>query len=122
MSEPLPAAAVTPSCPVCGGKVAYDLTCHTYAQRRDNGTEAWMACMPCDSAISYFCTAWLEDDAPAGACQWEYTHGLNPGNPRSPANEASRPAWLGDHQLVQGPLRLVTALPGIRMIGTDDDD
>lgn len=107
------------ACPECGGKVAYDLTCHTYPTRRDDGTEAWMACLPCDSAIEYVCTGQYNDENP-GTCRWEYTHGLNPGNPRAAQNEAQRPAWLGDHQLVQGPLGMVTALPGVRMIGEDE--
>jgi hypothetical protein len=109
------------SCPECGGKVAYDLACHTWPQRRDDGSDAWMSCMGCDSAIEYFCTEWLRDLDP-GTCGWRYTHGLNSRNPRSAANEAVRPAWLEGHALVQGPLRLVSALPGIRMLGADDED
>jgi hypothetical protein len=29
-------------------------------------------------------------------CNWEFTHGLNPKNPRAVANEKKRPEWLPD--------------------------
>jgi len=76
MTEPAPTC-----CPLCGGSVSYDYTCHTY----ESGGR-WMACLPCDSAIWYSCD---EDD-----CKWDYTAGLNPRNPRSADNEARRPRWI----------------------------
>lgn len=99
-------------CPGCGSGVVYDLTCHTYPQKRPDGAEQWMACMQCDSAIRYMC------DGPDGGegypdegCGWEYEHGLNPRNPRAAANEESRPPWITGK--FDG-----NAAPGCRLFGT----
>lgn len=106
-------------CPECGGKVLWDLACHTYPQTRDNGhgshsaNEAhpgtpcpepkvtWMACMPCDSATRYVCQAHNEDRCDSDCmewnehegCGWTWTYGLNPGNPRAADNETRNPLW-----------------------------
>jgi hypothetical protein len=77
--------AASLACPECGGPVDVMLTCHTYPQRQADGTERWMACMPCDSASDWYC----ESDE----CNWSWTEGLNPRNPRAAANDASRPSW-----------------------------
>ena len=70
-----------PSCMICGSdKLYYTYDCHTYEGR--DGT--WMACRPCDSAIYYGCTQ----------CEWSYTHGLNPKNPREEKNRLNKPIWL----------------------------
>lgn len=70
-----------PSCMICGSdKLYYAYDCHTYEGR--DGT--WMACRPCDSAFYYGCTQ----------CEWSYTHGLNPQNPRAKKNELNKPIWL----------------------------
>lgn len=53
-----------------------------------------MSCLPCDSAVEYSCT---DED-----CFWDYTDGLNPGNPRSAANEEKRPSWLDGWDLGTG--------------------
>jgi hypothetical protein len=100
-----------PSCPRCGGKVYYDLACHTYPQRLPDGSERFMACMPCDSAIAYGCDGHGDRDEDEG-CGWDYTHGLNPRNPRAAANEENRPPWL------PGPYG-DKAIAGCRMLGTD---
>jgi len=76
--------------------VVYDLACHTYGQTQSDGSVKFYACMPCDSAIRYLCRP--EDDRVDG-CGWEYTDGLNPANPKSPANEEARPSWLEGHEL-----------------------
>ena len=73
-------------CPECGGETSSWPGCHTWPQRPDDGTEQWMSCLPCDTAVDYYCT---EDD-----CRWTYTAGLNPGNPRAAENERHRPPWL----------------------------
>lgn len=74
-------------CPECGGEVDAYFTCHTYpGGTRDDGSVQWYVCSSCDSAYEFFC---LEDD-----CDWHYTWGLNPKNPRSEANEQHRPDWL----------------------------
>ena len=110
----LPFADFPPVCPNCAGPIAYEYTCHTYGA----GTK-WYSCLPCDSAIEYSC---VRDMAPNPAdpdhendhdgCGWDFTHGLNPGNPRSPANEAKRPSWLvGDPQA--GEHGLLLATPGV---------
>jgi hypothetical protein len=111
--------------------VAYDLTCHTYSLQREDGTESWRACMPCDSAIEYMCTAWMDDDEP-GVCDWIYVHGLNPRNPRWAHNEARRPAWIPPgRDCVQTvyaksppgyPISLAMAVPGVRMLGDHGDE
>ena len=84
-------------CPECWATVHYDFDCHTYQQG-----ERWVACLPCDSAIGYYCSR--ED------CEWHYTHGLNPGNPRSANNEQRRPAWLDGWELHSA--NMVNAYPG----------
>lgn len=77
-------------CPVCGGQVRADLTCHTYPQ---NGR--WMACLPCDSAWAFCCATPDEDgDLLGEGCGWSYTWGLNPRNPRSVPNEDRWPPWI----------------------------
>lgn len=86
--------ATRPTCPRCESTdlIAW-LTCHTWSQRRDDGSEGWMSCMGCGSAMHYCCGS---DD-----CDWSYDHGLNPHNPRSARNEADRPDWLAapfDHR------------------------
>ena len=72
------------ACPSCGGDVAFSDTCHTWGGKED-GT-GWMACMGCFSALYLFCCE--------PGCDWRYTHGLNPLNPRSAANAKNRPPWL----------------------------
>jgi hypothetical protein len=102
-----------PSCPGCGSPVVYDLACHTWPQRRDDGTERWMACLPCDSAVRYMCDGPDTGEGyPDEGCGWSYVHGLNPRNPRATANEESRPSWL------PGPSG-GNAVPGCRMFGED---
>ena len=80
-------------CPDCGGEVRWEYTCHTYP----GPNNMFWACQGCASAIEYFC--WGEDE-----CNWEYVHGLNPGNPRAESNEQSRPSWLtaDDDSLLSG--------------------
>jgi len=73
-------------CPACGAATDMMPTCHTWANRRPDGSVVWMACMGCDSAMDYYCTA---DD-----CRWDYTHGLNPQNPRAADNATRKPGWL----------------------------
>lgn len=106
-------------CPRCGSEVVYNLTCHTYGS--DEG--GWFACMPCDSAIEYVCVRQYDDDPPEPVCDWRYTHGLNPRNPRAAANEACRPSWIPQGlsvvQPVQEkplPLSIVSAVSGVRAI------
>ncbi len=89
-------------CPQCGADVVYDLVCHTWSTRTDDGREVWMACVGCSSAIGYDCTN----------CEWHYTDGLNSRNPRSPENERHRPQWLDGHELFAPPLYIVSAHPG----------
>ena len=78
--QQVPPGQPPPTCPECGGRVEYDLTCHTYGQG-----DRFYACMPCDSAVEYFCASQYDDEP--GACKWRYTHGLNPRNPRAAQNE-----------------------------------
>lgn len=53
--------------------------------------------MGCDSAIEYMCSSlWYLSDSPA-PCDWSYTHGLNPNNPRFAAEQESRPDWLPEN-------------------------
>lgn len=99
------------TCPACGGRVAWDYTCHTWMRG-----DRWLSCMGCDSAIGYFCAAWLEDDAKPPHCSWEYDHGLNPDSPRAAENEARKPAWLDGHEL-HGKHGVV-AHPGVHRNGT----
>lgn len=70
-------------CPECGAETDSISTCHTWPDRRADGSVVWMSCMNCDSAMLYFCE-----------CGWEYTQGLNPMSPRSRENQERRPAWL----------------------------
>lgn len=77
-------------CPGCGGPVEPSFTCHTWPRRRDDGSEQWMSCLPCDSAVDWDC--W-PTDADDDGCGWSWTDGLNPRNPRAEANEAKRPTW-----------------------------
>lgn len=85
-------------CPGCGGEVVYELTCHTYSRTRDDGTIQWMSCLPCDSATRYECSNRWEDDVfdPETdeyikvGCDWNWTYGLNSGNPRAEENERNR--------------------------------
>ena len=101
-----------PACPRCGSPVVYDLACHTWPRRRDDGTEQWMACLPCDSAVRYMCDGPDTGEGyPDEGCGWEYTHGLNSRNPRSAANEEGRPPWLEGR--FDG-----NAVPGCRLFGT----
>ena len=77
-----------PTCPRCGNPdLGAYYSCHTWSQRSDDGSEGWMSCLGCCSAIHYYCND-LDD------CGWSYEHGLNRHNPRSARNEANRPAWL----------------------------
>jgi len=71
-------------CPKCGGKVWYDLSCHTYGGNPD-GT-GWKACLPCDSAAYLYCKT--------DGCPWSYTWGHNKNNPRFANEESRRPSWL----------------------------
>ena len=63
----------------CGKPVLWDYTCHTWP-----GSNTWMACLDCNSAILFHCPNYC----------WSYTWGLNPANPRVEQNEQHRPAWL----------------------------
>ncbi len=82
MSTTKPQAA----CPRCQSQVIYDYTCHTYPGSIRDGKVQWLACITCDSAH------WLS--CQNESCDWSYTYGLNPGNPRSEQNEGERPEWL----------------------------
>lgn len=42
-----------------------------------------MSCLPCDSAIGYYCND----------CSWDWNAHLNPKNPRSEENDSNRPDW-----------------------------
>lgn len=96
-------------CPECSGPVEADLGCHTWPRtvtRKDGTTfEQYMACMPCDSATIWSCeTRWMDEDElralgkklgrKVSVCEWSFTEGLNPGNPRTADNETRRPEWL----------------------------
>lgn len=84
--------------------------------------------MPCDSAIEYLCAAQYDDEP--GECEWRYTHGLNPRNPRAAENEKRRPPWLPPGLSVMQdvpaggpgsyPLVLAKAVRGVALIGSDD--
>lgn len=78
----------TKTCPQCGGEVDHLLTCHTYSQRLEDGTERWMSCLPCDSATDWYC---LSED-----CDWDWTCGLNPRNPRAEENATHAPPWAAE--------------------------
>lgn len=62
-----------------------------------------MACIGCDSAVEYFCTA--------ADCRWSYIDGLNPRNPRSVENARKRPTWLVTRVL--GPLGIRSGMDGV---------
>ena len=47
-----------------------------------------MSCWGCFSAMTYFCGS--------DECDWVYTHGLNPSNPRFDENKKDKPSWLPD--------------------------
>lgn len=91
------------NCPRCGGPVESDFACHTWPRTRDDGTQQWMACMPCDSATRWSCVEWTEEDEAdkwmikgediGSGCGWSWTQGLNPGNPRSEENDLNEPEW-----------------------------
>jgi hypothetical protein len=92
-----------PMCPECSHEnIQWDFACHTWpGGLRTDGSEQWMSCQNCDSAIRYSCHCWLDDEdddpEPFRSCQcsgWDYTHGLNPRNPRWEREQAFRPAWL----------------------------
>lgn len=70
-------------CPECGGETESWPTCHTWTQSAPDGTERWMSCMSCDSATDWYCLD----------CNWIWTQGLNPRNPRAEANAACAPPW-----------------------------
>ena len=72
-------------CPQCGGNVSTLGACHTYGDEH-----GWYACVGCYSALMIFCIG-TEGKSP---CDWDYTWGLNPRNPRAAKNEESRPGWL----------------------------
>jgi hypothetical protein len=95
-----------PACPECGGPVVYGLTCHTYRMG-----ERWYSCLPCDSAVEYICANQYDD---IGDCDWRYTHGLNPGNPRTAKNEEFRPPWLPEGRGAEGGYWV---MPGVLMLG-----
>lgn len=77
-----------PRCPRCGDTdLAAYYGCHTWSQLGDDGSERWMSCLGCCSAIHYYCKD-------IDVCKWSYDHGLNLHNPRSDRNEANRPVWL----------------------------
>lgn len=81
-------------CPKCESiDVVWDFACHTWPNQRDSGT-IFMSCFGCDSAREYIC---MEDD-----CNWNYTHGLNPLNPRFADEQESKPNWVDDEWLNQG--------------------
>jgi len=86
--------AGTIACPGCGGKVLADYDCHTYGQSQADGSVRFYSCIPCDTAIRYLCAARVDDDVD---CEWDYTDGLNPANPRFSGNEEQRPQWLDGH-------------------------
>lgn len=98
------------SCPACGhDKISADFACHTWpGGTRPDGTEQWMSCQDCGSAIEYSCGCWLDDEVPNPddpdgrwiyrepdcTCDWSYRHGLNPRNPRWAKEQEHRPVWL----------------------------
>jgi len=93
-------------CPQCGhDSVRADFTCHTYPADPDHPEAGWLACMGCDSAVSYYCNCRWTTSALAQKdgcqCIWEYTDGLNPRSPRAEANAKARPSWLSEQPLRQ---------------------
>lgn len=80
------AGRVKHPCPWCGGRVVDTGSCHTYGGNED-GT-GWMMCFPaCWSAVEFYC---VDNDT----CEWSYTWGLNPRNPRAHSNSMHRPDWI----------------------------
>jgi hypothetical protein len=96
----LPTETEEPRCPECGARVTYDLGCHTYQQN-----DRWLNCMGCGSAVLYECVS----------CDWDYTHGLNPRNPRAQRNEPNRPKWLAGVSPA-GPDGNARAIEGVTFI------
>ena len=90
-------------CPRCGSSALWDFDCHTYGDTKTG----FRACLPCDSATRWFCAS--------DTCHWTYTQGLNPRNPRTAHNEASRPQWLPE----RGPHEWPDPMP---LGGPDDED
>lgn len=87
------------SCPRCGGPVESDLTCHTWPRTKDDGTVQWMSCLPCDSAVLYYCAGNEDADEDSDeywGCGWRWTKGLNPQNPRSKENHKRYPGWYSE--------------------------
>lgn len=69
-------------CPKCNSfPVYYDFTCHTYFS-----SGRWSSCLPCSSAGYLTCNN--------ENCDWSYTWGHNPENPRFADEEKYRPEWL----------------------------
>ena len=78
-----------PTCPKCGTEEIQAVpACHTYLT--DKG---WYSCMGCYSAIRYECNN----------CDWEFTHGLNPKNPRAKVNSENEPSWHEDSWFMGDP-------------------
>lgn len=76
------------TCPKCKSEqIRYKFTCHTWPTTNwvdGEWKETWKTCVPCDSAYLYFC---LE-------CDWNFTWGLNPNNPRNAVNMLNKPEWV----------------------------
>lgn len=83
-------------CPGCGGRVVYELTCHTYPRTKEDGSITFYSCLPCDSAYFYSCEGRWSDPGDPGypGCDWHWTSHLNPGNPRAEANEEGRMGFI----------------------------
>lgn len=90
------------TCPWCGSDVVVDLGCHTWPRKvtREDGStfEQFMSCMPCDSATVWSCeTFWMiegdEELQGRTPCNWSWTDGLNPRNPRAEENDERNPHW-----------------------------
>jgi hypothetical protein len=89
-------------CPTCASpNVAWEYTCHTYLIEK-----TWMACQPCDSAVRYLCCD----------CDWSYTDGLNPGNPRTVQNAGAKPVWLNEAARPEATGVESWVVPGIRCL------
>ena len=108
------------NCPRCGGPVGATYACHTYGPN-ENGH--WMSCIGCDSAVDYVCMCRLNDEPepqckPDCECNWRYTHGLNPKNPRSEINEKNRPPWIAGPK-PESAHGVVAKLPAIPWLWDD---
>jgi len=69
-------------CPQCGGETASIPVCVTWM-----GSEGrWVGCFGCGSALEFYC-------ADLDICDWSWTCGLNPENPRSVENDLRSPPW-----------------------------